>query len=107
MKEYVTTDCVAEAALARQAGRQNEPRGKGRLRPPALSQIEGPSRAKLSSTVWLRNSVTVLLTVLREIFDESAYTRFLNRTHLPSSRQAYAAFRHEHELSKARKPRCC
>ncbi len=50
--------------------------------------------------------ITVAAT-LREIFDESAYTRFLNRRQLVSSRAAYAAFRQEHEVTKARRPRCC
>jgi len=52
----------------------------------------------------------VLVTVramLREIFDESAYARYLEKNHIPSSRQAYARFLREHELVKARRPRCC
>jgi hypothetical protein len=44
---------------------------------------------------------------LREIFDESAYMRFLNRKQLVSSREAYAAFRQEYEVIKSRRPRCC
>ena len=44
---------------------------------------------------------------LREIFDESAYVRFLARNHLASSPAAYAAFLRENELTKARRPRCC
>lgn len=44
---------------------------------------------------------------LREIFDESAYARFLNQRQLASSRAAYAAFRQEHEVAKARRPKCC
>ena len=47
------------------------------------------------------------LAVLREIFDESAYTRFLDRNQLEHSRSNYAAFRCEHEDSKAHRPRCC
>jgi hypothetical protein len=44
---------------------------------------------------------------LREIFDESAYARFLSVRQLASSRAAYAAFRQEYEVTKARRPRCC
>ncbi|MCU1296652.1 MAG: hypothetical protein JWO91_930 [Acidobacteriaceae bacterium] len=44
---------------------------------------------------------------LREIFDESAYTRFLDRQKVSSSRETYAAFLRENELAKARRPRCC
>lgn len=56
---------------------------------------------------WLRNAVQVLSAVLREIFDESAYQRFLLRRRMSSSVEAYAAFRREHEELKARRARCC
>ena len=49
----------------------------------------------------------IVLATLREIFDESAYERFLSRTHLASSPRAYAAFCHEFEESKTRRPKCC
>ena len=32
------------------------------------------------------------LAILREVFDESAYKRFLQSSHIPSSPAAYAAF---------------
>ena len=47
------------------------------------------------------------LAMLREIFDESAYARYLEKNQLRSSRQAYAGFLRERELVKARRPRCC
>jgi hypothetical protein len=49
----------------------------------------------------------ILLATLREIFDETAYDRFLSRTQTTSSPSAYAAFRQEFEESKARRPKCC
>jgi hypothetical protein len=49
----------------------------------------------------------ILLATLREIFDESAYTRFLRRTNMDSSPQAYAAFWRERETSQKPRPRCC
>ena len=49
----------------------------------------------------------ILLATLREIFDEAAYARFLNRTQMASSAKAYAAFREEFEEAKARQPKCC
>lgn len=55
----------------------------------------------------LRKVGTILLATLREIFDESAYARFLSRQGLTSSVEAYAAFVRESEIVKARKPRCC
>jgi hypothetical protein len=55
----------------------------------------------------LQSAAGVLLSALREIFDESAYHRFLNRTQMSPSTQAYAAFRKELEALKARRPKCC
>ncbi|MFZ1130761.1 MAG: hypothetical protein WBV31_02240 [Terriglobales bacterium] len=52
-------------------------------------------------------SFAVLVATLREIFDESAYQRFLERSRLQSSTRAYQIFRQENELSKSRRPRCC
>ncbi len=55
----------------------------------------------------IKQVVSLLASALREIFDESAYARFLERGKLASSREAYAAFCCEYETAKARKPRCC
>lgn len=44
---------------------------------------------------------------LREIFDEAAYARFLERTRQRSSRAAYAGFLRERAASHERRPRCC
>lgn len=49
----------------------------------------------------------ILLATLREIFDETAYARFLQRTHMASSQAAYAAFWRERETGHARRPSCC
>ena len=49
----------------------------------------------------------IFLATLREILDESAYARFLRRTQMQSSREAYAAFWRERESTHARKPKCC
>jgi hypothetical protein len=55
----------------------------------------------------LVKATQIILAALREIFDESAYERFLSRTQTASSPVAYAAFRREFEESKARRPKCC
>lgn len=52
-------------------------------------------------------TLRTMLATLREIFDEAAYDRFLQHTHMTSSPAAYAAFCHEHEHQQARHPRCC
>ena len=49
----------------------------------------------------------IFLATLREIFDESAYERFLCRTGMTSSQAAYRAFWREREGGHARRPRCC
>lgn len=49
----------------------------------------------------------VLWAMLQEIFDESAYARFLHRQQTTASRESYAAFLRDQEQSKARRPRCC
>jgi hypothetical protein len=53
------------------------------------------------------NALRIFRSVLREIFDEAAYARFLGRKQLASSPGAYAAFREEFEDAKSRRPKCC
>jgi hypothetical protein len=59
----------------------------------------------------IRNSTAnlfgTMFAALREVFDEAPYARFLNRTGMESSIEAYAAFRREFEEAKVRRPRCC
>jgi hypothetical protein len=55
----------------------------------------------------LVNAARILLTALREIFDEAAYARFLQRTHRSSSQEAFAAFWREREGNHSRRPKCC
>jgi len=52
-------------------------------------------------------ALSLLRAALLEIFDESAYARFLTRMRLASSPDAYAAFLREQEAAKSRRPRCC
>ena len=54
-----------------------------------------------------RHIVQIIFAIVREIFDESAYVRFLSRSKMRSSRQAYADFQKEREAMKARQPKCC
>jgi hypothetical protein len=49
----------------------------------------------------------VFIATLREIFDESAYDRFLQQTHAARSVESYRAFLEEREAIMLRKPRCC
>jgi hypothetical protein len=56
---------------------------------------------------WFVGVTRLMLSTLREIFDESAYSRFLAQRELSSSPRAYAAFLREQEGIKARRPKCC
>jgi hypothetical protein len=49
----------------------------------------------------------ILLLTLREIFDEAAYARYLQRTGAPESRKSYADFLAEKNRAKAPSARCC
>jgi len=54
-----------------------------------------------------RRAAQILVEILREIFDEASYGRFLQRSGLTSSRDAYDKFWREREAAHARRPRCC
>ena len=49
----------------------------------------------------------ILSATLQEVFDESAYRRFLIRGKLNSSCCAYAMFLKENEQERSRRTRCC
>jgi len=49
----------------------------------------------------------IVRATLSEIFEESAYARFLERRGMESSREAYSLFLRESEASRARRARCC
>lgn len=55
----------------------------------------------------LRHAAELVRAALEEIFDESAYGRFLERRGTPSSRAAYAEFLREGQVARERRPRCC
>ena len=55
----------------------------------------------------LRNAWNVLRAALHEIFDETAYRRFLSRTGLAHSAASYRAFQGEREAAACTRPRCC
>jgi hypothetical protein len=53
------------------------------------------------------SAMRTLLAALREIFDESAYDRFLLRTQASRSVASYRAFTRERDAAMLKKPRCC
>jgi hypothetical protein len=54
-----------------------------------------------------RDVLATAVAILREIFDEAAYARFLSRAGVVSSSESYAEFRRELEEAKVRRPKCC
>jgi hypothetical protein len=55
----------------------------------------------------LASAIQALLAALREIFDESAYDRFLLRARLPRSTESYRAFMQEEADAMAKRSKCC
>ncbi|HET9285809.1 MAG TPA: CstA-like transporter-associated (seleno)protein [Candidatus Angelobacter sp.] len=73
-----------------------------------LFTAEARRREEKSALRWrLQNGWKILRSILREIFDESAYDRFLQRTKTSHSVESYRAFMRERESAAAQKPRCC
>ena len=72
-----------------------------------VESLPGCARLDSCGRPSLRELFGLIVAVLREIFDESAYERFLDRSRLESSPNAYAIFRKENEQAKSRRPRCC
>lgn len=64
-------------------------------------------RAVASGPTWFVGATRLLFSALREIFDESAYSRFLARHEMTSCPGSYAAFLREQDGLKARRPKCC
>ena len=58
-------------------------------------------------TSRLQHAMAVLVSVAQEIFDETAYQRFLNRTQMQAGAESYAEFRKEQDELRARRTRCC
>ena len=55
----------------------------------------------------LQNAWNTIRATLREIFDESAYDRFLLRTNAPRTTASYRDFTSERDAAMIKKPRCC
>jgi hypothetical protein len=76
--------------------------------PPGGKPVRRSGPAKQSGLVSaLCKMASLSRSILGEIFDESAYQRFLERSRLPSSAKAYAMFQRENEEARSRRPRCC
>jgi hypothetical protein len=88
------TELRGAGALARERSAANH----------LLRKINSVSIICLSA---ISRALRLLAATLQEVFDESAYQRFLLRENLSPCPESYAAFVAEHEKSRARRPRCC
>jgi hypothetical protein len=68
--------------------------------------VTGKTTLALAAAVCGR-VIPTIRAVLREIFDESAYDRFLSRTHAFRSVASYREFTRERDAAMLKKPRCC
>ncbi len=62
---------------------------------------------RTSPLAVFKNFVQTIRAALREIFDESAYDRFLLRTNAARSVVSYRDYMRERDAAMAQKPRCC
>jgi hypothetical protein len=70
--------------------------------------VSGSSHKTLRDFVQrFRKAIRTLRAALREIFDESAYDRFLLRNNAAPSISSYRAFISERDSAMQKKPRCC
>jgi len=87
---------------------KNQESNTGRERAPSASSSRRfAGDGQPGPLAWLAHAAALIASWFKEIFDESAYHRFLERNRTPSSSTAYAAFREENDRWKARRPRCC
>ena len=69
--------------------------------------VEGPLPSIRSLWERMVAARKLAAAILREIFDESAYNRFLTQRHLTSNAAAYSQFCREREKIKIGPTRCC
>jgi hypothetical protein len=107
------TKPTAEARRHGEVEGENKRFGPDCVKP--TRQVSGPdfSRAEKDKEIWasapgvFRTLIQTLRAVVREIFDESAYDRFLLRTQSSRSIASYRAFTCERDAAMVKKSRCC
>ena len=99
-------DLVIGRSGDRQGGFTAEARSRGESRTSG-DFSDPPILRSPSATAVLRNVMETIRAALREIFDESAYDRFLLRTNAPRSVASYRDFVRERDAAMLKRPRCC
>jgi hypothetical protein len=83
------------------------PRLRGEVLPQATRSANRSHDTLIAFREFFQNALLTFRAALREIFDESAYDRFLLRTHGSRSVASYRAFTRERDAAMLKKPRCC
>ena len=73
----------------------------------SVSKSLNLARTRFGVVAELGRAWALVVAALREIFDESAYRRFLTQRGIASSREAYAEFLRDGQALRERRPRCC
>jgi hypothetical protein len=89
-----------------ESGDRNE-RNTGLYQDTGFSHTVKGKNTWASAPTLLRRTLQTIRATFREIFDESAYDRFLLRTHASRSVASYRAFTCERDAAIVKKPRCC
>ena len=92
--------------LSAETRRRGEERRNGDSTDPPIT-CDPPIPRSPSATAFLRNVMETIRAALREVFDESAYDRFLLRTRASRSVASYRDFARERDAAMLKKPRCC
>jgi len=96
--------CLCHPERARvERSETSESRRSPRMQRPEIA-ASGNSHDS-DAILFFRNAWSIILAAIREIFDESAYDRFLRRTRSLRSCKSYLEFINEHKT--ANKHRCC
>jgi len=77
------------------------------VKAPGNREIGKSGDRKAVALEMMNRVMQTIRATFREIFDESAYERFLLRTHASRSVVSYRAFTRERDAAMLKRPRCC
>ena len=92
--------------LTTEAQRHGESRRNSVFFDHPITRSRAITRSSLVPAAFKR-MILIVRATLREIFDESAYDRFLLRTQASRTTASYREFMRERDAALVKKPRCC
>ena len=96
-----------DLVIGRSGDRETELTAETRRRGESENEHTLTAPRSTSAPSFIAKALRTLRATLREIFDESAYDRFLLRTHASRSIASYREFTSERDAAIVKKPRCC